>query len=63
MARPTRRPEYIDEVRGTRFVLAHFDEGGYFWRRRILRSMDEAWVLSDEGTWMMHCHINWHQVR
>jgi HEAT repeat protein len=43
----------LDEARGARLALEQFDKGGFFWRKRILRSMERANVLTDPGTWSM----------
>ncbi|MBK7875351.1 MAG: HEAT repeat domain-containing protein [Planctomycetes bacterium] len=42
----------FDEARGAEFALAHFDAGGFLWKKRILRSLEAGGVLRDENTWM-----------
>lgn len=43
---------WVDETRGAQFVQAHIDEGGFLWKKRVLRSMGSATVLSNANTWM-----------
>ncbi|MBI5364778.1 MAG: HEAT repeat domain-containing protein [Planctomycetes bacterium] len=42
----------LDEARGAQFALAHFDEAGFLWKKRVLRGMESAGVLGNANTWM-----------
>ena len=41
----------ISELRGAALIAEHHDAGGFFWKKRIVRAMEEAAVLRNEGTW------------
>ena len=41
----------LAEVQAARTILELFDQGGYFWHRRIIRAMREARILRNSGSW------------
>jgi hypothetical protein len=43
----------ISELRGAALIEEHWEAGGFFWKKRIVRAMLYAEVLTNEGTWQV----------
>jgi hypothetical protein len=48
----------VDEARGAAFALEHWNRGRLLWRKRVLRAMGEAAVLTNPGTWLLELPAN-----
>lgn len=48
----------VDEARGAAFALDNWDRGGLLWRKRVLRAMEKAYVLTNPGTWLVELPAN-----
>lgn len=48
----------VDEARGAAFALEHWNRGRLLWRKRVLRAMGEAAVLTNPGTWLLELPVN-----
>jgi len=48
----------VDEARGAAFALEHWNRGRLLWRKRVLRAMGEAAVLTNPGTWLLDLPAN-----
>jgi len=41
----------ISELRGAALIERNYEAGSFFWKKRIVRAMEQADVLTNEGTW------------
>ncbi len=48
----------VDEARGAAFALEHWNRGRLLWRKRVLRAMGQAAVLTNPGTWLLDVPAN-----
>ncbi len=48
----------VDEARGAAFALEHWHRGRLLWRKRVLRAMGQAAVLTNPGTWLVEVTAN-----
>jgi HEAT repeats len=42
----------IRELKGAQLILELWDRGGFLFKKRVIRAMQQAQVLDDPGTWM-----------
>lgn len=53
----------VDEARGAAFALEHWHRGRLLWRKRVLRAMGQAAVLTNPGTWLVDVSADQHGTR
>jgi hypothetical protein len=53
----------VDEARGAAFALENWNRGRLLWRKRVLRAMGEAAVLTNPGTWLLDVPGNQAETR
>jgi len=53
----------VDEARGAAFALEHWNRGRLLWRKRVLRAMGDAAVLTNPGTWLLELSVNQNHTR